>query len=84
MSHTALSSTGFSPLPLWVGQRHHQIMVPPLPIGLGKARFIGLGRAAVGSLVWGANASLIKKLRGRRSLGLRWPPIDDDNQQSTR
>jgi len=30
-------------------------------IGLRKARAIGLGSAAVGSLVWGANASPIKK-----------------------
>ena len=60
MSHTTLPSTGFSPLSPWVGQRHHQIMVPPLPIGLGKAHAFGLGGAAVGYLVWGANASLIK------------------------
>jgi hypothetical protein len=65
MSHTALPSTGFRPLPPWVGQCHYQIMVPPLPI-------IGLVGAAVGSLVWGANASPIKKERGRQGLGLRW------------
>ena len=35
-------------------------MALPLPIGLGKACAIGLGGAAVGSLVWGANASPIK------------------------
>ena len=29
-SHAALSSTGFSPLPPWLGRRHHQLMVPPL------------------------------------------------------
>jgi hypothetical protein len=61
MSHAALPSTGFRPLPPWVGQRHHQIMVPPLPIGLRKVRAVGLGGATVGSLVWGANASPIKK-----------------------
>jgi hypothetical protein len=31
MSHAALPpSTDFRPLPSWVGQRHHQIMVLPL------------------------------------------------------
>ena len=49
------------PLPQWVGQWCHQIMVPPLPIGLCKACIVGLGGAAVGSLVWSANASLVKK-----------------------
>ena len=49
------------PLPPWVGQRCHQIMVPPLSIGLRKARAIGLGGTTVNSLVWGANASHIKK-----------------------
>ena len=57
------------PLPPWVGQWWHQIMVPPLPIGLWKARVVGLGGAAVGSLVWGANASPITKLKEGRS----WP-----------
>ena len=45
----------------WLGQRHHQLMVPPLRIGLRKACAVGLGSATVGSLVWGANASPIKK-----------------------
>jgi len=61
MSNTALPSTGFSSLPPWLGQRHHQLMVPLLPIGLRKARNVGLGSAAVGFLVWVANASPIKK-----------------------
>jgi hypothetical protein len=62
MSYAALPFTGFSSLPPWLGQRHHQLMVPPLPIGLRKARTVGLGSATtVGSLVWGANASPIKK-----------------------
>ena len=61
MSHAALPSTSFSPLSPWLGQRHNQLMVPPLYIGLRKARAIGLGSAAVGSLVWGTNASPIKK-----------------------
>ena len=45
----------------WLGQRHHQLMVLPLRIGLRKARTAGLGSAAGGSLVWGANVSPIKK-----------------------
>jgi hypothetical protein len=61
MSHAALPSTGFSPLPPWLGQRHHQLMLPLLPIGLRKARAVGLGSAALCSLVWGANASPFKK-----------------------
>ena len=61
MSHAAQPSTGFSPLPPWLGQRYHQLMVPPLHIGLRKARAVGLGSADVGSLVWGAKASPIKK-----------------------
>jgi hypothetical protein len=61
MSHAALPSTGFSSLLPWLGQRHHQLMVPPLPIGLCKTRAVGLGSATVGSLVWSANASPIKK-----------------------
>jgi hypothetical protein len=36
-------------------------MVPPLPIGLHKARVVRVGGAAVGFLVLGANTSPIKK-----------------------
>ena len=61
MSHATLPSTGLSPLPPWVGQWHHQLTAPPLPIGLRKARAVRLGGTTVGSLVWGANKSLIKK-----------------------
>jgi len=61
MSHAVLLSTGLKPLPPWVGQRHHQIMVLLLPIGLREASAVRLCRAAVGSLVWGANASPINK-----------------------
>jgi hypothetical protein len=73
MSHATLPSTGFSSLPPWVGQRHHQIMAPPLPIGLRKAHVIGLGGTTVGSLVWGTNASLIKNREedGAMALGDR-------------
>ena len=46
-------------------------MAPPLPMGPCKARTIGLGGAAAGSLVWGANASPINQLRddGASALG---------------
>jgi len=45
-------------------------MAPPLPMGPCKARAFGLGGAAVGSLVLGAETQPIKKQRGERSLGL--------------
>jgi len=57
----ALPSSGFGPLPPWVGQRRHQIMAPPLPMVPCKARTIGLGGAAVGSPVWGAKMQPIEK-----------------------
>jgi hypothetical protein len=59
---------------LGVGQRCHQIMVPPPPIGLRKALVIRLGGAAVGSLIWGANASPIK-IERKAGLGRRWLPL---------
>ena len=49
-----------------------------------KARAIGLGGAAVGSLVWGVATQPIENQRGGRGLGLRWPPIDRFKQQSTK
>ena len=61
MSHATLPFTSFSPLPPWLGQRHHQLMVPPLHIGLRKVRVVGFGSAIVSSLIWGANMSPIKK-----------------------
>ncbi len=50
-------------------------MAPPLPMGPCKARAFGLGGAAVGSLVLGAEMQPIKKERGGRGLGLRWLPF---------
>ena len=50
-------------------------MVPPLPMGPCKARAFGLGGAAVGSLVFGAETQPIKKQRGGRDLDLRWLPF---------
>jgi hypothetical protein len=49
-------------------------MVPPPPIGLRKALVIGLGGAAVDSLIWGANASPIK-IERKAGLGCRWLPL---------
>ena len=48
-----------------------------------KARAIGLGGAAVGSIVWGVTTQPIKKQRERWGLGLGWPPIVRFKQQST-
>jgi hypothetical protein len=78
-----LPSSGFGPLPPWVGQRHHHLMAPPLPMGPCKERAIGLGGDAVDLLVLGAKTQSIKKQRGGRGLCLRWPPINQDTQQST-
>ncbi len=61
MSGAALPTSGFGPLPPWVGQRHHQLMAPPLPMGPCKAHTIGLGGTAVGILVWGVATKPIKR-----------------------
>jgi hypothetical protein len=53
-------SSGFA-LSLWVEQRCPQVMTPWLPMGQCKAHAIGYGGAMACSLVWGANASPIKK-----------------------
>jgi hypothetical protein len=83
MDHCHPTLQQLCPLSPWVGQRHQQLMALLLPMGSCKARAIGLGGAAVGSPVWSANTSPIKLLRGRQGLGLRWPPINQDTQQST-
>jgi len=44
-----------------------------------KARAIGFGDTAVGSLVLGAEMQLIEKQRGGRVLSLRWPPFGWEN-----
>ena len=59
-------------------------MAPPLPMVPCKARAVGCALAAPLSLVWCVEMQLIKKQRGGRGLGLRWPPFDDPMQQSTR
>ena len=61
MSGAAIPTSGFGPLPPWVGQRRHQLMAPPLPMVPCKAHAVWLGGAAVGSLVLGAETQPIKK-----------------------
>ena len=41
------------PLSLWVGQRHLQIMAPPLPYTILSPRAVGIVLAVVGLLAWG-------------------------------
>jgi hypothetical protein len=53
-------SSGFA-LSLWVEQRCPQLMTPLLPMGQYKAHAIGYGGVMACSLVWGTNASPIKK-----------------------
>jgi hypothetical protein len=77
---TTLPSTGFA-LSLWQHLPRTQLLVPPIPISQGQARGIGFALSAIGSLVWGAKKRPIKKQRNGQGLGLRWPRIDNDNQQ---
>ena len=79
----ALPSSGFSPLPPRIGQRHHQIMAPPHPMVPCKARAFGCALAAPLLLVWGVETQLIEKQRGGRGLELRWQPFGRETQQST-
>ena len=58
-------------------------MAPPLPNTMRRPRAIGLAFAVVGSLVWGVAMQPIKKQRGGRGLGLRWPPFCQQTQQPT-
>ncbi len=53
-------SSGFS-LSLWVEQQCPQVMTLQLPMDPCKAHTIGYGGAMACSLVWGTNASPIKK-----------------------
>jgi len=54
-------------------------MAPPIPMVPCKARAIGFGGAAVGSLVLGAEMQPIKKQRGGWVLSLRWPLFGWEN-----
>ena len=83
MRHCRPTLQRLCPFSPWVWWRRQQLMAPPLPMVPCKAHAMGLGGTTGGSPVWGANASTIKKLRGRWGLGLRWPSFDDATQQST-
>ena len=48
-----------------------------------KAPVVGFGGAMAGLPVWVAKMRLIEKQRDGRDLGLRWPPINTNNQEST-
>jgi hypothetical protein len=62
--------SGFGPLPPWVGQQCHQLMVPLLPIGPRKAHAVRLGGAAIGSPVWADKKRPVKNREMRRALAL--------------
>ena len=71
MGHPALPCSGRHPLSLsWVEQRHHQIMVPPLPNAIYRSLAVGLALAVVGLLAWGGWHGRHQKIeRG----GVPWP-----------
>jgi hypothetical protein len=84
MDHWRPTLQWLCPLSPWVGQRHQQLMAPPLPMGPYKARAIGLGGAAVGSPVWGTNtASPIKNKEEGGALALGGCRSSKKSQQST-
>ena len=72
-----------SALSPWQHLPQTQILVPPIPIGQGQAHGVGFALSAIGSLVWGTKKRPLKKQRDGLGLGLRWPRINNDNQQST-
>ena len=53
--------------------------IPMVPRKAPVGRFVG---AMAGCPVWDAKKRRIEKQRDGQGLGLRWPPIDNDNQQS--
>jgi hypothetical protein len=67
MSHHCPNPQRICPLPSWEGQRHLQIMVPPLLIGSRKARAVGFDSAMVGLPVWGA-----KKRDPSKNIEMHW------------
>ncbi len=84
MDHCRPTLQRLCPLSPWVGQRHQQLMAPPLPMGPCKACTIGLGSAAVGSPVWGTKAaSPIKNREDGRVLALGGRQSSKKSQQST-
>jgi hypothetical protein len=56
----ALPSSGFGPLPPWVGQQRPQLLAPMLPTVVRRPRAVGVALAIVGSLVWGGLVTLIE------------------------
>jgi len=58
-------------------------MAPQIPMVPRKGPVVGFGGAMAGLPVWGAGKRLIKKQRYGLGLVLRWPLMDNDNQQST-
>jgi hypothetical protein len=54
----------------WVEQRHHKILVPPLPYTICRPRAVGLVLAVIGFLAWGGKVRGIKKKRDGSALAL--------------
>ncbi len=61
MSRCRPPSSGFGPLPTWVGQRRRQLMAPPLPMGLKQARGVQCALAIAGSVNWSVGIGRTKK-----------------------
>ncbi len=70
MSHRRPALQWLCLLSPWVGQRYPQLMAPLLPIGTRKVCAIEFGVTAVGSTIWGANASPIKNREEGGALAL--------------
>jgi hypothetical protein len=58
-------------------------LVLPVPIHQGQARGNGFALSAITSLVRGSKKRPIKKQRDWWGLSLRWPLVNNDEQQST-
>jgi hypothetical protein len=78
----ALPSSGFGPLPPWVGQQCPQPLAPIISTVIQRPLAVGVALAVVGLLVWGGLVTLIEKLREGGRHGLRWPPFYQNKQQS--
>ena len=57
----AQPSSGFGPLPPWVGQQRPQLLAPVLSTVIQRPRAVGVALAVVGLLVWGGLVTLIEK-----------------------
>jgi hypothetical protein len=71
------------PLPLWVGQRRPQHMVPwpHTHVFPFEATVVGFGGAMVGLLVWGVPNSTRHKIERRMFLGCKWVRTNEKTQQ---